>query len=74
MCILNNYDYEAHNFIENLSFYIASESSSKLLFKVKDLSSRKEDNQTQSTKYEAKKAWKGEDKKVYKHGKKMKGN
>ena len=51
MCILNNYNYEAHNFIQNLSFYVASELSSELLFKVKGLSNRKEGNQTQSTKY-----------------------
>ena len=51
MCILNNYDYETRNFTENLSFYVASESSSELLFKAKGLSNRKEGNQPQSTKY-----------------------
>ena len=56
MHILNSYDYKARNFAQNLSFYVASELSSKLFFKAKGLSSRKEDNQTQSTKYEAKKA------------------
>ena len=51
MRILNNYDYEACNFIQHLFFCISNESASKFLLKAKGLSSRNKSNQTQSTKY-----------------------